>query len=163
VRPARVPQKASEPRDAVWPFTLEEPLIDEVDAMGAAGQKMRIGRHALWEVPVYAWLLNGTWQPSLDHNLFKMYPCTNSNGRDDAITAVMDNLKAHMQGNRAPFHIGLHAQNFAADKTCERATVARLMTNLDRMVRDGANIRFIAMPELLEWMEHHGHSKDEVP
>lgn len=164
VQPNKRPAKASEPRDVIWPFTLEQPLLDEVYASGGESTpRMKIGHHGLWEVPVYAWLLKGNWQPSLDYNLFKVYPCDDKDGRKDAVRDVMDNLHAHMQGNRAPFHVGFHAQDFTADKTCERATVARLMGELDKLVRDGANIRTIAMPELLEWMEHHGHGKDEAP
>jgi hypothetical protein len=92
------------------------------------------------------------WQPSLDYNLWKFYGCPGSNANDDAVDALLANLRGHYRGNRAPFHIGLHAQNYTNDKPCERATIGKLFDQIDRLVDEGYNLRYVSMPELLLWV-----------
>ena len=55
------------------------------------------------------------WEPSLDFNVFKRFPCNGDDASPGAVEMLVQNLRAHYKGNRAPFHIGLHAQNYTAD------------------------------------------------
>lgn len=118
--------------------------------------RAQLGRHALWEVPVYAWVMKNKgkteWMPSLDFNLWNSYGCQGTHVNEDAVNVLIDNLKGHYRGNRAPFHIGLHAQNYTKNKTCERAAIAKAFDEIDRLIEEGFNLRYAAMPELLVWM-----------
>ena len=147
-----------ERRDLVWPFTLDNRLPRQIDRpyLPDTGKRARIERHPFWEVPVYSWYLRreegqGEWQPSLDVNLWQHHPCTGA-GNQAAVEAVLDNLEAHYRGNRAPFHIGLHSRQYAADRNCERATLGAIFAEIKGLKGAGKNIRFSNIPDLLLWL-----------
>jgi len=158
--PGPPPDAAQDVRDVSWPFTLAEPIPADVELPYLEREKRRVhlSRHALWEVPVYAWIMRPAgaaprWEPSLDYNLFKHHPCSGDAPNLDAVEVLLASLRAHYRGNRAPFHIGLHAQNYTADRRCERATLETFFARLDRMIEDGFNLRYTSMPELLGWID----------
>jgi peptidoglycan/xylan/chitin deacetylase (PgdA/CDA1 family) len=151
-------------RDLPWPFTLDGDLPPEVERpyLTTTSTRARLGQHRIWEVPVYALLMEtkGTatpWQPSLDFNLWKFYPCTGAGPNLAAVDVLERNLRAHMSGNRVPFTFGMHAQNYGNDKACERATTAAFLSRVDRLIEDGHNVRYISMPELIGWIDRRGH------
>lgn len=154
------PPSDSPGRDLTWPFTLENPLPPDADPpyMPATMSHVRIGKHALWEVPVYAWWLTppnakAQWMPSLDYNVWKLYGCQGSDANKAIVDAIMANLKAHYAGNRAPFHIGFHAQSFGANEACRRATAVLLFQEIDRFIDANRGVEYISIPNLLAWME----------
>ena len=65
---------------------------------------------------------------------------------------MLDNLEAHYRGNRAPFHIGLHSRQYAADRNCERATLGAIFAEIKGLKGAGKNIRFSNIPDLLLWL-----------
>ena len=142
-------------RDMSWPFSLDVPLPEDVELPFSAKQDRRvtIGTHAIYEVPVYSWAVREkdklVWLPSLDVNLFKNFPCASDGVNNDVLAAFEKNLMAHYHGNRAPFHFGLHAQNYTADKKCERKTVEAILAKVEAMIASGAKIQYDAAPRLL--------------
>jgi hypothetical protein len=142
-------------RDVSWPFSLDLPLPDDVELpySGKLDRRVTIGTHAIYEVPVYSWAVREkdklAWTPSLDVNLFKTFPCGSDGTNGEVVAAFERNLQAHYQGNRAPFHLGLHAQNYTADKKCERKTVEAILAKVDALVASGSKIQYDAAPHLL--------------
>lgn len=153
--PAQTPAQA---RDSSWPFSLAWPLPIDVELPFSEKQDRRvlIENHTIVEVPVYAWAVQRkknegvSWIPSLDVNFFDVYRCTGDGVNEEALAAFEQNLDAHYQGNRAPFHLGLHAQNYMADKKCERKTIEAMLEKIDQLIKSGRKIKFEAMPQLLE-------------
>lgn len=154
------------PRDPSWPFSLDVPLPDDVELpfSEAKGQRVKIGKHATFEVPVYAWAVSKSggglrWVPSLDVDLFGIHPCTGAGANAAIVEAFEHNLDAHYGGNRAPFHLGLHAQNYTADKACERSTLEAMLDAIDRRVGAGRDIRYESAPRLLERLVNDGQEQ----
>jgi len=117
----------------------------------------------MWEVPMYAWYLHPpkgkpTWQPSMDYNLWKLFGCEGDQPNTKIVDQLMDNFKAHYAGNRAPFHIGLHAHNYKAGATCKRKTLAALLTMLDAFKSTHANIKYINVSSLIVWLKEQERS-----
>jgi hypothetical protein len=75
---------------------------------------------------------------------------------------VLANLDAHYRGNRAPFHLGLHAQTYAAGSACQRATIAAILDGIDKRRGDGADIQLISIPDLLAWMDQKARTPEEA-
>lgn len=152
----------TEVRELSWPFTLDHPLPADVQIRPDSTQK--ISPHHLWEVPVPAWRLPGgevTWISSLDVDLFNEYPCDDVVDKA-AVEAVLANLDAHYRGNRAPFHLGLHAQTYAAGSACQRATIAAILDGIDKRRGDGADIQLVSIPDLLAWMDQKARTPEEA-
>jgi peptidoglycan/xylan/chitin deacetylase (PgdA/CDA1 family) len=160
VHPTATPAKADDPRDLSWPFSLTEGVIPadvELPFSEAQQRRVTIGRHKILVVPVYSWVIkkkNGSmnWVPSLDVNLFKEYGCSGDAPNRELIDSFEANLVAHYKGNRAPFHLGLHAQNYTLDRKCERATMDALLLRIQQYAGAGWDLRYESMPRLLEWM-----------
>lgn len=164
VRPAPNANNAIEVRDLPWPFSLDGDLPAELERpyLLTTNTRATIGSHRLWEIPVYAWLVEtgGTatpWQPSLDFNLWKFYPCTTPGPNVAALEVLEKNLRAHYRGNRAPFALGMHAQNYTSGKICERATFAAFLDRVDRLIEEGLNLRYTSMPDLVVWVDRKAH------
>lgn len=148
-------------RDLTWPFALTDGIIPadaELPFSEATQRRVTIEKgHAIIEVPVYAWALRKKaggigWIPSLDVNIFKELGCPGEGAHREIIEAFESNLKAHYEGNRAPFHLGLHAQNYTLDKKCERATVEAILARVKQYIDTKWVIEYESMPRLLEWM-----------
>ena len=141
-------------RDLPWPFTLDHELAEEVQlpVVQSTGRQVALGKHPIFEVPVYAWeVRNGgkrAWIPSMDLNYFELFPCDGEPSRQ-GLSMFEENLSAHYEGNRAPFHLGLHSQNYMADRICERATLEAMLDVLKRFAGPAAQIRFEAIPMLV--------------
>src|SRR5262249_10893694 len=117
--------------------------------------RVKIGSHSILELPAYAWAVRDEleqllWVPPLDVNLFELYRCNGDAANTEVVVAFERNLDAHYRGNRAPFQLGLHAQNYTADRRCERRTLEAMFDVVERLVRGGQSIRYEAMPRLLE-------------
>jgi hypothetical protein len=147
------------PRDVPWPFSLDTPLPPEVELPYSEEQHARVvvAKHALIEVPIYAWAVRVkggtmTWLPSLDVNVFKELGCSGDGANAEVVDVFEENLKAHYEGNRAPFHLGLHAQNYTADRTCERATLDAILGRVQRYSANGWRLQYQSLPRLLEWL-----------
>ena len=147
-------------RDAPWPFTLDNLLPADVFSAfnERAPRSARLSSRGMWEFPVYAWVFHpGTspprWETSFDASLFAAFPCKGEGPNDDAVQALVENLRAHYRGNRAPFHLGLQAQNYAGDKVCERATIREFVNRVERMVGQGLNIRHASIPGVIAWLD----------
>ncbi|MBX3200949.1 MAG: hypothetical protein KF850_17715 [Labilithrix sp.] len=145
------------PRDQSWPFSLDLALPDDVELpfSSARGRRVKIGKHPILEVPAYSWAVRDereqlSWVPPLDVNLYDLYRCSGDAVNAAVVTAFEQNLDAHYRGNRAPFQLGLHAQNYTADRRCERRTLEAMLDVVARLVRGGQAIRYEAMPRLLE-------------
>jgi hypothetical protein len=147
-------------RDQSWPFSLDTPLPLDVELPFSEklGRRVALNKHRILEVPVYAWAVsrNGhssadMWMPSLDANYFDVYPCKGDVANADGIKAFEENLKAHYDGNRAPFHLGLHAQNYMADRRCERASVEAMLAIIERLGSTENKVQFTSIPRFLEW------------
>lgn len=152
--------KPGERRVLSWPFTLDHPLPKDADRpyLPDVRRRAKIGRHKLWEVPVYAWYLRaagprGGWQPSLDYALWQAHPCHGDGINQRAVDDVIANLLAHYRGNRAPFMIGLHAQEYGAGKRCRRRTMARIFARIRELTEEGRHIRYISAPDLILWIQ----------
>lgn len=150
-------------RDQTWPFSLQGPLPADVELpyVEREGKRVAIGTHALLEAPVYAWAIDqgggnssgpGGFIPSLDLNLFERFPCKGGEPSAAGVETVIANLKAHYEGNRAPFHIGLHAQNYSADRACERKTVEEILRGIDRLHDAGYNLVYSSPAKIFAWM-----------
>lgn len=147
------------PRDLVWPFSLETP-IPSPDVILPYAEKLdtrvTIGKHAILEVPVYSWaIVKGTakiWVPPLDDNLFKEQGCPGDGPNKATVDAFFENLQAQYTGNRAPLHLGLHAQNYMADKKCQRATIEAILSKVIGLQQSGWRLQYESIPRLLEWM-----------
>ena len=171
------PDLDKEVRDLPWPFTMDNPLPDEIDRPWLAKTEARaeIGPHPFWQVPVYSWYLraqqaneaktttasktakqDGEWVPSLDVNAWRHHGCENPNGNTAIVRDLIDNLKAHYRGNRTPFHIGLHARQYTEKKACERATIGAVFAGIRNLVTDGYNIKLVSIPELILWIDQRG-------
>jgi hypothetical protein len=151
-----------EVRDLPWPFTLDNPLPKEVDPpfLPATKGRATILQHRIWEMPVYGWWMvppkePAQWQPSLDYNLWKFFGCEGDRANPAIVKTVVDNLKRHYDGNRAPFHIGFHANAFDPKETCKRATTASLFDEIEKLTKERGQITFISIPHLLVWMEEN--------
>lgn len=147
------------PRDLSWPFVISEGLPSDVELPfdEKAQRRVTIAKHPIIEVPVYSWALKtkqGTigWIPSIDVNIFKELGCPGENANRAMIEAFEANLKAHYEGNRAPIHLGLHAQNYTLDKKCEKATIDAILSRVKQYVDNKWLIEYESMPRLLEWM-----------
>ncbi|MCA9671486.1 MAG: hypothetical protein KC503_38075 [Myxococcales bacterium] len=155
------------PRDLPWPFSLKTPQPRELMLPAAPGSQtaVAIGKPAIIEVPLAAWRLRGSagsgsgsaaskasWQPPMDDRLWALYGCAGSGPNTDAVKAVMRNLRAHLRGNRAPFSIGLRPGNYLESRACKRRTIELLLDRIRQLIDDGANIRFVTVPELLLWL-----------
>jgi peptidoglycan/xylan/chitin deacetylase (PgdA/CDA1 family) len=153
--PLPQPSAALPLRDQSWPFSLDTPLPADVELPFSAKRDRRvsIGSHAIYEVPVYAWAVRKNdalvWIPSVDVNLFDVFPCSGDGVNGELVAAFERNLMAQYEGNRAPFHLGLHAQNYTADKRCERKTIALILEKIDALARSGSKIQYEAAPRLL--------------
>jgi hypothetical protein len=149
------PQSELPARDVSWPFSLDVPLPDDVELPFSpkADRRVTIGTHTIYEVPVYSWAVRKgnklVWIPSLDINLYDVFPCAGDGANGEAVAAFERNLQAHYQGNRAPFHLGVHAQNYTADKRCERSTLEAMLDKIDALVGSGSKIELEAAPRLL--------------
>jgi hypothetical protein len=144
--------QARGPRDLSWPFSLEAKLPSEVRP--PPGKPL--GKHALLEVPVYAWTFRakgGTQlTTSLDLDFFKDQGCPGEGANEAIVDTFEENLRAHYEGNRAPVHLGLHAQNYTADRRCERATVLAVFARVEQYIANGWHLEYQSIPRLLEWM-----------
>lgn len=150
-------------RDQTWPFSLQGPLPSDavLPYVEKQGQRVSIGTHAMLEAPVYAWAIDqgggksagqAGFIPSLDLNLFERFPCKGGEPSLVGIETVLANLKAHYEGNRVPFHIGLHAQNYSADKMCERKTMEEILKGIDRLRETGYNLVYSSPAKVFAWM-----------
>lgn len=149
-------------RDQSWPFTLDNAPPADLDPpfMPSTNARATVGKHALWEVPVYGWWLTPEgrpplWMPSLDFAVWKHYGCQGSDANVAIVKTIMDNLRAHYRGNRAPFHIGFHAQSFGVNEACRRATATLLFQEIDKFIDANRGVEYISIPNLLAWMEAH--------
>jgi hypothetical protein len=152
VRP--VSARALDVRDVPWPFTLDRELTDEVVlpfGEGASG-RLALGKHSLLEVPVYAWAVMQKgelkWIPSTDLSYYEVFPCSEMPSAT-GLAMFEDNVLAHHRGNRAPFHLGLHAQSYAGDKKCQRATLEAMLDVLDRVGGAASKVKFEGIPPFL--------------
>jgi peptidoglycan/xylan/chitin deacetylase (PgdA/CDA1 family) len=143
-------------RDQSWPFSLDAELPTDVELpySSVLGHRVRIGSHPIMEVPAYAWAVRDghdrlSWVPPLDVNLFELSPCSGNAANSEVVAAFERNLDAHYRGNRAPFQLGLHAQNYTADRKCERRTLEAMFDTVEKLVRGGEAIRFEAIPRLV--------------
>lgn len=152
--------KMDGPRDLSWPFALTDghvPPDVELPFSDAQQKRVTIGPHPIVEVPVYSWAVKTKagareWVPSLDVNLFKEQGCPWDGPNREILEAFEANLRSHYEGNRPPFHLGLHAQNYTLDRRCERATMEMLLSRVEQYVAAGWNLKYESMPRLLEWM-----------
>lgn len=151
----------STPRDLPWPFRLDAELTSAVLPPDHSGSdaEASIGPHPIWEVPVTTWFfpahdgLSARWEPSFDFNLWEHFGCEDPEGNDRVIDLVIGNLEGHLGGNRAPFTLGLHAEQFVADEVCHRKTLERVFARIHELRIEGYDLRYADMPELLLWME----------
>lgn len=150
-------------RDQTWPFSLQGPLPPDAELPYVAkeGKRVSIGAHAILEAPVYAWAIDqgggtstgqGAFIPSLDLNLFERFPCQKDEASRAGVETVLANLKSHYEGNRAPFHIGLHAQNYSADHACERKTIEEILRGIERLQAGGYNLVYSSPAKVFAWM-----------
>jgi hypothetical protein len=68
------------------------------------------------------------------------------------LTQLLANLRAHLAGNHAPFHIGLSAHLFAPGRVMERQFLQDLLAEVALLGRSGHNLRFVSISELLVWL-----------
>jgi len=158
--PIMVPPRAGVPRDVHWPFTLDTALPDTLDPpyLPSSSSRAKIASHPFWEFPMYAWYLRppkaaATWQPSMDYNLWKLYGCSGDKANASIVAHLMENLKAHYEGNRVPFHLGLHANNYDDKEQCKRATIAALLEQIARFAQSHARVEYISIPDLFVWLK----------
>jgi hypothetical protein len=156
---SKTPKLDGEGRDVSWPFSLETPVPADVELPFSEAKKARveIRKHPIIEVPLNAWAMRGTdnalkWIPSLDVNLFQEHVCSGDTVNVETVEAFEKNLESHYKGNRAPFHLGLHAQNYTADRECERATIEAILTRVQQYTANKWNFEYKSIPRLLEWM-----------
>lgn len=145
------------PRDQSWPFSLNTPMPADVELpfSKTLDSRVQIGSHAIYEMPVYSWAIKSTggnlvWTPSLDVNIFQAHPCSGDGANTEVVDEFAKNLDAHYRGNRAPFHFGLHAQNYSADRRCERKTVEAILAKVAELTAAGQKLKFDSVPRVLE-------------
>lgn len=162
VRPAGADERSfevSSARDLPWPFRLDAPLTAAILPPDHVDPDASLEPHEIWEVPVTTWLYppregsSARWEPSFDFNLWQHFGCDDPKGNKRVVDFVVANLRGHLNGNRAPFTIGVHAEQFVPGKVCHRRTFERLFARIQGLRIDGYDIRYVDMPELLLWME----------
>jgi hypothetical protein len=73
-----------------------------------------------------------------------------------AAVQVVANLRAHLAGNRVPFHIGLDDAAFAPGQDEARSTLKDVLAELALLRRSGQNLFFASTSELLAWLAGGG-------
>lgn len=73
-----------------------------------------------------------------------------------AAVQVIANLRAHLAGNRAPFHIGMEDAAFAPGHDEARSTLRDVLAELALLRRSGQNLIFASTLELLAWLAEGG-------
>ena len=89
----------------------------------------------------------------MDYVLWKVFPCDRDEANSEIVAQLMSNLEAHHRGNRAPFHIGVHAQSFKSEGTCERKTLIALLREIESFRSRNPGVEYISIPDLFAWMD----------
>lgn len=147
------------PRNLPWPFTLDHELPEgfEVPGLPKGAGRGALRTQGVWELPAYAWFLSTagadpTWHPPMDQSLWTQFGCPGEAVRQQAVDELINNLKAHYRGNRAPFMFGVRPQSYVKEEVCKRETLSAIFARIDELIARGYNIRYSSMPDFIQWM-----------
>jgi hypothetical protein len=146
---------------APWPFTMDQGIPPGCRTSLLPPhytENIAISRHhCIWEIPIYQYMWKGRWSSPFDINLWS----PGSFGLDPAGEEVRElfryNLDLHLNGNRAPFTIGVHSQNLTPDKPAVRELYAWLFDEIDRRIAAGEPWLYVSILELIDYLS------DETP
>ena len=143
-----------------WPFTLHDGSPQHTDAGSF---------NALWELPAYNYMIPPSLQEvvgdttitGLDFNILAKKEWGGLAMSGPEFTEILlHTLDLRMQGNRAPFAVGLHSDIYAEQKNSEYPGTANArerqlaIENFLTTARDRyPEVRIVTAREVLDWME----------